>query len=60
MKKLVVPKFATESAEAKWWHDQKDIVEDNLFEAIKNGAAAHGTPRRLMREACESKRKGHE
>jgi predicted DNA binding CopG/RHH family protein len=55
MKKLVVPKFAAESAEAKWWDDQKDMVEDSLFEAIKNGTAAHGTPERLMREARESK-----
>jgi hypothetical protein len=43
MKKLVVPKFATDSAEAKWWDDQK---------------GCSGNARRLMREARESKRNG--
>ena len=55
MKKLIIPKFATEAEEAKWWDDHMDIVEDNLFEAIRNGTAGTGMPQRLMREARESK-----
>ena len=55
MKKLVVPKFATEREEAKWWDEHMDIVEENLFEAIKNGTAQRRTPQRLLREIRESK-----
>jgi hypothetical protein len=30
MKKLVVPKFATEAEEAKWWDEHMGAVGENL------------------------------
>jgi hypothetical protein len=51
MKKLVVPKFATESKEARWWDAHMDIVEANLSDAIRTGTIQRGTPMRLMRQA---------
>ena len=44
------PKFATEAEEAKWWDDHKEMVEENLIQAIRNGTA-----RRLVREPRASK-----
>jgi len=37
MKKLVVPKFATEAEEAKWWDEHMDAVGENLIDALKSG-----------------------
>jgi predicted DNA binding CopG/RHH family protein len=40
------PKFATEAEEAKWWDDHKEMVEENLIQAIRSGTArrfARGT-----------------
>ena len=48
MIKLVVPKFASEQEEAKWWDAHMDIVESNLSEAMKNGTAGRGIVQRLL------------
>ncbi len=55
MKKLVVPRFATESEEAKWWDDHMDIVEENLIKAIQNGTARRGTAQRILKAARAAK-----
>jgi len=54
MKKLVVPKFATEAEEARWWDAQAPAVEANLIEAMRNGTGRRGTAVRLSREARSS------
>jgi hypothetical protein len=53
MKKLVVPKCATEREEAEWWDTHMDIVETNLLEAMKNGTAGKGIVQRLLQRANE-------
>jgi predicted DNA binding CopG/RHH family protein len=55
MKKLVVPKFATEAEEAEWWDAHMDVVGENLIEAIKNGTAHRGGPKRVLEERRQSK-----
>ena len=55
MKKLIVPKFNTDSEEAKWWDDHMDVVEGNLLEAIENGTTHKGGPGRVLQERQESK-----
>jgi hypothetical protein len=50
-----VPTFATEAEEAKWWDDHKDMVEENLIQAMRDGTARRGTARRLAREARASR-----
>ena len=50
-----VPAFATEAEEAKWWDDHREMVEENLIQAIKDGTAQRGTARRLVREAHASR-----
>ena len=55
MKKLVVPKFATEAEEARWWDNHMDVVGKNLVEAIRTGAVKRGGPRRVIQERRESK-----
>lgn len=55
MKKLAVPKFANEKAEAKWWDDRMALVEGNLVKAMKTGLAKRGGPKRVIQERRESK-----
>lgn len=55
MKKLIVPKFASEAQEAKWWDDRMTTVEQNLVEAIKSGTARRGGPARVLHGPRESK-----
>jgi predicted DNA binding CopG/RHH family protein len=50
-----LPKLATESEEAEWWDDHKDIVERNLIQAMRDGWVLRGTARRLAREARVSR-----
>jgi predicted DNA binding CopG/RHH family protein len=50
-----VPKFATEAEEAKWWDDHKEMVEENLIQAIRDGTTHRGTARRLVQEARASR-----
>ena len=49
--RVKVPKFGTESEEAKWWDDHKDMVEENLIQAMRDGTVQRGTAARLVREA---------
>jgi predicted DNA binding CopG/RHH family protein len=44
------PKFATEAEEAKWWDGHKEMVEENLIQAIRDGTA-----RGLAREVRASR-----
>jgi predicted DNA binding CopG/RHH family protein len=55
MKKLEIPRFATEAEEAKWWHDHRALVDANLVEAMRKGTAHRGGPLRLLQERRESK-----
>lgn len=50
-----VPKFTTEAEEAKWWDDHKEMVEENLIQAIRHGTVRQGTAQRLVREARASR-----
>lgn len=54
MKKLIVPKFATEAEEAKWWDGHMDTVGENLIEAIQNGTARRGMAQRIVKAAREA------
>lgn len=55
MKKLKIPKFATEAQEADWWDRHMDVVEANLIEAMQNGTAHRGGPLAVIRERREAK-----
>ncbi len=48
-----VPKFLTESEEAKW--TTGTLVEQNLIQALRDGTALGGTAQRLAREARVSR-----
>jgi hypothetical protein len=34
---LTVPKFETERQEADWWYDNRHLLEEEFFRAIKSG-----------------------
>ena len=55
MKKLIVPKFATEAEEAKWWDRHSRTAGRNLVQAIRNGSAHRGGPKTFIRARRESK-----
>jgi hypothetical protein len=44
-----VPKFASRSEEARWWDEPKEMIEDNVIEAMGAGTAEHGAAQRLAR-----------
>ena len=50
-----VPAFATEAEEAKWWDDNREMVEGNLIRAIKDGTARRGATQRLFEGARKSR-----
>ena len=52
---MVVPRFTSQKVEAKWWDDRMKVVEHNLVEAIKTGAAKRGGPKRVIQERRESR-----
>ena len=54
-KALVAPKFKTEAEEAKWWHDNRDKVEQSLINALEKGTIRRGTAQTLSREARTSR-----
>ena len=53
--RIVVPKFKTETEEARWWFDNRDKVEDALIHAMDNGTIRRGTALRLTSEARASR-----
>jgi predicted DNA binding CopG/RHH family protein len=53
--RVKVPQFGTEAEEAKWWDDRREMVEENLIEAIRSGTARQGTAQRLVRQARVSR-----
>ena len=55
MRKIKAPRFRTEAQEAKWWDEHMDVVEANLLEGIKTGAAQRGGPPRVIQERRQSK-----
>ena len=54
--RVKVPKFGTESEEAKWWDDHKDMVEENLIQAMRDGMVQRGTAARSAGGAHSKKR----
>jgi len=54
-KRPLVPKFKTEAEEAKWWYDNRNMVEKEFMTAMKNGTVGHGIAQRLSQQARESK-----
>jgi predicted DNA binding CopG/RHH family protein len=54
-KRPKVPAFKTEREEARWWDENKEMIERNLISAMKDGTAQRGTAVRLAAEARASK-----
>jgi predicted DNA binding CopG/RHH family protein len=50
-----IPEFESEAEEARWWDEHKDLVEENLTAAMRDGTAQRGSAQRLVREARASK-----
>ena len=46
-----IPRFASETQEAMWWDDHRQMIERNLLDALAEGSAGRRTALRLSREA---------
>jgi predicted DNA binding CopG/RHH family protein len=47
MEKRILPDFANEAEEAKWWFDHKDDILGNFERAAKEGRLLRGTAARI-------------
>ena len=54
-KGITIPEFESEAQEARWWDEHKDLVEENLIAAMRDGKAQRGSAKRLVKEARASK-----
>ena len=46
-----VPEFDSEAEEAKWWDDNRDMAEEELLKAMRDGTAQRGAAQVLLHEA---------
>jgi predicted DNA binding CopG/RHH family protein len=53
--RLLVPKFGTETEEAKWWYKNRHTVEDALIKALDSGTIERGAAQRLTKAARASR-----
>lgn len=53
---MTVPKFATETEEADWWYENRDLVTHEFLLAFEEGRVGRGTLMRRAREAEAKKR----
>jgi len=37
MEKRIIPKFATETEEANWWYDNREELDNDFLQALKEG-----------------------
>ena len=52
---MKIPEFESETEEARWWDEHRDLVEENLIGAMRDGTAQRGSAQRLVKEARASK-----
>jgi hypothetical protein len=48
--RLIVPAFATEAEEAKWWFENQELISDEFQKAAAEGRLKRGGIRRLLAE----------
>jgi predicted DNA binding CopG/RHH family protein len=51
----IVPGFATEADEAKWWYENRDAHGEQLIASVKTGAAQPLTRKKLLERLASSK-----
>jgi predicted DNA binding CopG/RHH family protein len=49
-KGIKIPEFESEAQEARWWDEHKNLVEENLIAAMRDGTAQRGSAQ-LMRNS---------
>jgi hypothetical protein len=47
---LVVPAFATEAEEARWWYENQEIIDQEFVKAAAEGRLKRGGVQRLLAE----------
>ena len=50
MTDLKVPKFDSETEEARWWYDNRELVSEEFQKAAKEGRLRRGGVQRLLAE----------
>jgi predicted metal-dependent hydrolase len=47
---LIIPAFATEAEEARWWFENQELIDKEFQKAAKEGRLGRGGARRLFAE----------
>jgi hypothetical protein len=47
MEKRIIPKFATEAEEARWWYENREELAQDFVNAVREGRAGPGSMARL-------------
>jgi hypothetical protein len=53
MESRIIPKFATEAEEAKWWFDHREDISDDIIAASRAGRLSEGIKARWQRRQAE-------
>ncbi|HEX4135928.1 MAG TPA: hypothetical protein VHY84_15035 [Bryobacteraceae bacterium] len=54
-RRIKIPEFESEAEEARWWDEHKDLVEENLIKAMREGMAQRGSAQQLLKQSRASK-----
>ena len=55
--KSIVPGFATEAEEAKWWYKNREVHGKQLLDAVRSGEAQILTREKLLERIAAAKKK---
>jgi hypothetical protein len=53
MESRIIPKFANEAEEAKWWYDHREEIADDILAASREGRLSEGIKVRWLRRQAE-------
>jgi predicted DNA binding CopG/RHH family protein len=54
-REMKIPEFESEAQEARWWDEHRDLVEENLIQAMRDCTTQRGSAQRLVKESRASK-----
>jgi hypothetical protein len=56
MERRIIPKFATEAEEAKWWYDHREDISQDIVAASCEGRLGEGSKARFIRKQAEQQK----
>jgi hypothetical protein len=53
MESRIIPKFADEAEEAKWWYEHREEIADDILAASREGRLSEGIKARWLRRQAD-------